>query len=110
MNPILLIVICVAFIVSVVTSLIVMKMKNHKYIALAVSSAITAFILVSATPIVYSLDNGIFQNQSIPFFINLGIYNLIYFIPVIVLINYVLIHVMNAKKNPKSEQHNHENN
>ena len=74
-----------------------MKKKHHKYMALGVSVAVSATILISATPIVYSVNNQIFSNQSMQFFVNLGIYNLIYFIPVLALINYGLIHLLDKK-------------
>ncbi|WP_413380977.1 hypothetical protein [Alkalihalobacillus sp. 1P02AB] len=106
MNSLFMTIILVSFVVSIIASIVIMKKKQHKYIALAVAFGISAFILVAATPVVYSMDNQIFENQTNRFFESLGIYTLIYFIPLVTLVNFCLIHLLDKKEGEKEEETN----
>ncbi|KYG31977.1 hypothetical protein [Alkalihalobacillus trypoxylicola] len=108
MNSLFIIIILATLFLSLLSTIIVMKKRRNKYVALSFSFIISLVILVTATPIVYNGDPNIFINQSNLFFANLGIYTLIYFIPLITLINFCVISLLVKKEQPsepKNQDH-----
>lgn len=89
-----------SILVSTITSTCFLKMKNKKWHARLVALGVNTLIMSIATMLLYKLDVQTFHKQTEGLFGSLGIGVLMFFIPILTLINfYTLEFIRNRSMN-----------
>ena len=91
MNVVFIIILVFSLLVSTLTSIWLLKMKNKKCLARLVAFFVNTLILSIATVILYKLDIQTFHKQTEGVFGNLGIVVLVFFVPIITFINFYIL-------------------
>lgn len=86
-----------SLLVSTLTSIWLLKMKNKKWLARLVAFFVNTLILSIATVILYKLDVQTFHKQTEGVFGSLGIVVLVFFVPIITFINFYLLEFVRNK-------------
>jgi hypothetical protein len=80
-----------SFLVSNLSGTWVLKRKQNKWLGMCVSFCINTFILSITTIILYKLDAQMFHKQTEGLLESLGILVLVFFIPILTLINFYIL-------------------
>ena len=91
MNIVFIITFGFSLLVSTLTSIWLLKMKNKKWKARLVAFGVNSLILSIATILLYKLDVQTFHKQTEGLFGSLGIGVLMFFIPIITFINFYIL-------------------
>ncbi|QUG41894.1 hypothetical protein KD050_00900 [Psychrobacillus sp. INOP01] len=91
MNIVFIIILVFSLLVSTLTSIWLLKMKNEKWLARLVAFFVNTLILSIATVILYKLDVQTFHKQTEGVFGSLGIVVLVFFVPIITFINFYIL-------------------
>ncbi|MBS4026662.1 MAG: hypothetical protein KGZ96_13490 [Clostridia bacterium] len=103
MNVVFLIIIFFSLIVSTLTCIWILKIKENKWLGTLVAFIINTSILSIATVLLYKLDVQTFHKQTEGLFGSLGILVLVFFIPILSFINYAILEfVRNRDVNKKN--------
>lgn len=97
LNNTFLVIILFSFLVSTLTSIWIVKIKPKKWLGMLVSFCINTLILSAAAIILYKLDSQLFHKQTRGLFESLGILVLVFFIPILTLINFYIIEFVRNK-------------
>ncbi|MBO0587043.1 hypothetical protein [Sporosarcina sp. E16_8] len=76
---------------STLSSIWLLKMKNKKWQARLVAFGVNSLVLSIATILLYKLDVNTFHKQTEGFLGSLGIVVLVFFIPIITIINFYIL-------------------
>lgn len=100
MNSVVAMVLLFSLLASIATSNWLYKMKNKKWLARIAAFIVNTLILSVATILLYRIDVQTFHKQSEGLFGSLGIVVLLFFLPILTLINfYILEFVSNRRMN-----------
>lgn len=84
--------------VSTFVSIKVIHLKNKKWLARITAIFINTFILSGATVLLYKLDIQTFHKQSEGLFDSLGIVVLLFYLPIVTLINFYILEFVSNKR------------
>lgn len=96
MNRVFLVIIIFSLLVSTITTIRMTK-RGNMWTGMLLALFLNMFILSTATVILYKVDVQTFHKQTVGLFGGLGILLLIFFIPVITLINYYTMRIVSFK-------------
>ena len=91
LNVVFIILLLFSFLFSTLTSIWLLKMKNKKWLARLVAFFVNTLILSIATVILYKLDVQTFHKQTEGLFSSLGIGVLMFFVPIITILNFWIL-------------------
>ncbi|MER2170160.1 MAG: hypothetical protein ABS938_05920 [Psychrobacillus psychrodurans] len=97
MNIVFIIILVFSLLVSTLTSIGLLKMKNKKKLARLIAFFVNTLILSIATILLYKLDVQTFHKQSEGLFSSLGIGVLMFFIPIITFLNFWILEFVKNK-------------
>ena len=98
MNIVFIIILVFSLLVSTLTSIWLLKMKNKKWLARLVAFFVNTLILSIATVILYKLDVQTFHKQTEGVFGSLGIVVLVFFVPIITFINFYILEFVRNRR------------
>lgn len=97
LNIVFIIILVFSLLVSTLTSIGLLKMKNKKKLARLIAFFVNTLILSIATILLYKLDVQTFHKQSEGLFSSLGIGVLMFFIPIITFLNFWILEFVKNK-------------
>lgn len=97
MNIMFFVIIFFSFLVSTLTSILITKIRQNKWLGMLVSFCINTLILSVATIILYKLDLQMFHKQTEGLFGSLGILVLVLFIPILTFINFYILEFVRSR-------------
>lgn len=102
MNIVFIIISVFSLLVSTLTSIWLLKMKNKKWLARLVAFGVNTLVLSIATILLYKVNVQTFHKQTEGLFGSLGIPVLVFFIPINTFINFYILEIVRNRNRNRS--------